>query len=105
MSGPSVVSSASRSRSSTPTPSTASSRRSSAMAETRVRIEIAFDGGQVLAAFVPAEAADDLERALGQGNDAAFALEAEDGRYTVSLRRVVYVKRFTREARVGFTPA
>ena len=75
------------------------------MAETRVRIEIAFDGGQVLAAFVPADAADELERALGQGNDAAFALEAEDGRYTVSLRRVVYVKRFTREARVGFTPA
>jgi hypothetical protein len=71
----------------------------------RVRIEIAFDGGQVLAAFVGAQVADDLERALGQGGDGSFALEAEDGRYTVSLRRVVYVKRFTREARVGFTPA
>jgi hypothetical protein len=71
----------------------------------RVRIEIAFDGGQVLAAFVGAQVADDLERDLGQGGDGSFALEAEDGRYTVSLRRVVYVKRFTREARVGFTPA
>ncbi len=59
----------------------------------------------VLAAFVPAESADELERALGGGGDGSFALEAEDGRYTVSLRRVVYVKRFTREARVGFTPA
>lgn len=75
------------------------------MADTRVRIEVAFDGGQVLAAFVPSEAADELERSLGQGGDGSFALEAEDGRYTVSLRRVVYVKRFTREARVGFTPS
>jgi hypothetical protein len=75
------------------------------MADTRVRIEIAFDGGQVLAAFVPAESVDELERALGQSGDGSFALEAEDGRYTVSLRRVVYVKRFTREARVGFTPS
>ena len=75
------------------------------MADSRVRIEIAFDGGQVLAAFVPGDAADELERALGGAGDGSFALEAEDGRYTVSLRRVVYVKRFTREARVGFTPS
>ena len=34
-----------------------------------------------------------------------FALDSEDGRYTVSLRRVVYVKRFVREGRVGFTSA
>jgi hypothetical protein len=75
------------------------------MAEARVRIEIAFDGGQVLAAFVPADVADALERALGQSGEDAFALEAEDGRYTVSLRRVVYVKRFMRDSRVGFTPS
>jgi hypothetical protein len=75
------------------------------MAEARVRIEIAFDGGQVLAAFVPADVADSLERALGQSGEDAFALEAADGRYTVSLRRVVYVKRFTRDSRVGFTPS
>jgi hypothetical protein len=29
-------------------------------------------------------------------------LEAEDARYIVALRRVVYVRRFRREARVGF---
>lgn len=75
------------------------------MAEERIRIEIAFDGGQIMAAFVLAGVAEELERSLGQGGDGAFALDAEDGRYTVSLRRVVYVKRFTREARVGFTPA
>ena len=75
------------------------------MAESRIRIEIAFDGGQVLAAFVPEQAANELERALGEGGDGSFPLDAEDGRYTISLRRVVYIKRFTREARVGFTPA
>jgi hypothetical protein len=73
-------------------------------AEERVRIEVAFDGGQIMAAFVSAQAAEELERMLGQSPDSAYSLEADDGRYTVSLRRVVYVKRFTREARVGFTP-
>jgi hypothetical protein len=54
---------------------------------------------------VDPKAADELERALGDGREAAFSLDAEDGRYTVSLKRVVYVKRFMREGRVGFTSA
>jgi hypothetical protein len=74
------------------------------MAE-NVRIEIGFDGGQVMGSLVDASTADELERVLGKGGDGAFSLEAEDGRYTVALKRVVYVKRFTREARVGFTPS
>jgi hypothetical protein len=73
------------------------------MAEERVRIEIAFDGGQIMAANVELSAADALERALDEGRDGALPLEAEDGRYTVVLRRVVYLKRFSREGRVGFT--
>ena len=72
-------------------------------AEERVRIEIAFDGGQIMGAYVALSAADELERALGQGSDGSVALDAEDGRYTVVLRRVVYVKRFAREGRVGFS--
>ena len=82
----------------------ASSRRSSALADDRVRIEIGFDGGQVMGAVVETGTVDELERSLGQNTDGAFAIESEDGRYTISLRRIVYVKRFTREARVGFTP-
>jgi hypothetical protein len=74
------------------------------LAEERVRIEIGFDGGQVMGALVEVDTGDELERALGQDGDGSFAIEAEDGRYTVSLRRIVYIKRFTREARVGFTP-
>ena len=57
-----------------------------------------------MGALVEVGAADELEKALDDGGEGAFAIEAEDGRYTISLRRIVYVKRFTREARVGFTP-
>ena len=74
------------------------------MAEERVRVEIGFDGGQIMGAYVELDGADNLEQALDEDRDGSLALEAEDGRYTVSLRRVVYVKRFTREGRVGFTP-
>ena len=74
----------------------------------RVRIEVAFDGGQIMGAFVTPASADALEQALGSADvragagDAALALEAEDGRYTIALQRVVYVKRFARDSRVGF---
>jgi hypothetical protein len=68
----------------------------------RVRIEIAFDGQQVLSVLVTPQTADDLDRALAGDHDSAFAFEADDGRYTLTLGRVVYVKRFARESRVGF---
>lgn len=57
-----------------------------------------------MGAVVETGTVDELERSLGNGTEGAFAIESEDGRYTISLRRIVYVKRFTREARVGFTP-
>jgi len=72
------------------------------MADERARIEIAFDAGQAMAVLVSVETADALEQALNGGNEGAFTLEAEDGQYTLALRRVVYVKRFARESRVGF---
>jgi hypothetical protein len=72
------------------------------MAAERVRIEIAFDGGHVVSALVPVDGAEALERALAAGGEESLTLDADDGRYTVSLRRVLYIKRFAREARVGF---
>ena len=69
----------------------------------RVRIEIGFDGGQVMSAYVETGSADELEQSLGAGGVGAFQLDAEDGRYTVTLPRIVYVKRFSREGRVGFS--
>ena len=71
------------------------------MADERVRIEIAFEGGQVVAVLVTPATADELTLALSS-EDIAYSFDADDGHYTVALRRVVYVKRFARESRVGF---
>jgi hypothetical protein len=68
----------------------------------RIRIEIAFDGQQVLSVLVPVSTAEDLDRALAGDHDSAYSFEADDGRYTISLQRVVFVKRWARESRVGF---
>ena len=68
----------------------------------QVRIEVAFAGGQILGALVTTASADALERALAEGGDPALALEASDARYTIAVEKVVYVKRFARESRVGF---
>ena len=73
------------------------------MAEDRIRIEIGFDGGQVMSAYVQVAAADELEQSLDGSSGGTAQIEAEDGRYTISLARVVYVKRFSREGRVGFS--
>ena len=67
----------------------------------RIRIEIAFEGTQVLNVYVPTATAEDLDRALAGAHD-SLSFEAEDGRYTISVAKVVYVKRFARESRVGF---
>lgn len=73
------------------------------MAEDLARIEIGFQGGDVLAVRVPLGEADSLEAALRARQDAVCELNAEDGRFLVALQRVLYVKRYAREARVGFT--
>jgi hypothetical protein len=67
-----------------------------------LRIEIAFDGGQTISLLVSGVDADALERALEEGGMDALTVEADTGRYTVALRRVVYVRRFSRDSRVGF---
>lgn len=67
-----------------------------------VRIEIAFDGGQIMGAIVTSSGADELERALAEADVETYVLDTSDGRYTVALRRIVYVKRYARESRVGF---
>jgi hypothetical protein len=68
----------------------------------RVRVEIGFDGGQIMGALVDIAAADRLEKALAGGEEGSLALDVEDGCYTVALSRIVYVKRFARDGRVGF---
>jgi hypothetical protein len=64
-----------------------------------------------MGALVTPSGADALEQALGSAElragtgDAALSLDAEDGRYTIALQRVVYVKRLrpgkSRRVRLG----
>ena len=72
------------------------------MSNDRVRIEVAFDGGQVIATNVAVSDANALEQALGTGGTDTYTLDADDGHYTIALRQVVWIKRFARESRVGF---
>ena len=80
----------------------ASCRSWSPVADDRVRIEVGFEGGGALSALTSTNLVDELERMLAGGSDGAFAIDAEDGRYTLVLRQIVYLKRFSRESRVGF---
>jgi len=65
-----------------------------------VRVEIGFEGGQILSWLVTVDSADALDRKLG--GSGTLALESQEGTITVILERVVYVKRHARESRVGF---
>jgi hypothetical protein len=67
----------------------------------RTWLEIAFEGGQALRLAVSLEIAEGLDRALF-ARDESYAFDAEDGRYTLVLGKVVFVKRSTRGSTVGF---
>ena len=70
--------------------------------EDSVRVELCFDGGQIVGAMVTVQGADELERAVAAQGGGTVMLDASDGRYTVVLSRLVYMKRYARESRVGF---
>jgi hypothetical protein len=68
--------------------------------ETRVHLEIAFEGGQTVGAWVEPAAAEALREALARA-DGTFELHAEDGVYVIPLRAVVYAKRHAKDARTA----
>jgi hypothetical protein len=68
----------------------------------RVRVEVGFEGGQVIGGFVDAASATELERALHEDGPRVIVLETEDGPYHVVVPRVSYFRRFNRASRVGF---
>ena len=68
----------------------------------RVRVEVGFDGGQVIGGFVTVATADQLERALHEDGPRVVVLDTEDGPYHVVVPRVAYFRRFARAGRVGF---
>jgi hypothetical protein len=68
-----------------------------------VRVEIGLRGREGLTARIPLKDAEDLEQRLRAGEDTVVDLQAEDARYLVVLAHVLYVKRYARESRVGFS--
>jgi hypothetical protein len=68
----------------------------------RVRIELGFQGGQIVGAFVAQGSADALESALHHDGPRVVVLESEDGPIHVVVPQVAYFKRVVRAGRVGF---
>lgn len=72
------------------------------MADDRVRLEIAFRSGQTLTVEVMLATADELDNALAKGDPDSIVFDATDGRYSVVVRMITFVKRFAPGGRVGF---
>jgi hypothetical protein len=73
------------------------------MADETSRIDIGFQGGQVLPARVKQSSFDGLRTALSDERaERWFELEAQDSRISIDLSQVVYVRIGTDEQRVGF---
>ncbi|MGH2713492.1 MAG: hypothetical protein ACRDM7_06330 [Thermoleophilaceae bacterium] len=73
------------------------------MAEEIRRIDIGFQGGQVLPARVKQPAYDELASALTVGRSQRwFELETLDSKISVDLSQVVYVRVDTEAQHVGF---
>lgn len=72
------------------------------MAELR-RLDVGFQGGQVLAVRSPVDAYDKLEKALGDDEAERWhTLETDDSEILVDLAQVVYVRRDSGNQKVGF---
>jgi DNA-binding beta-propeller fold protein YncE len=71
----------------------------------RVRIEVGFQGGQVIGSFVTTGSADQLEQALHHDGPRVVVLDTDEGPYHVVVPEVAYLRRFNRAGRVGFTAA
>ena len=72
------------------------------MADDFVRVEIGFAGGQILSWLINPASADALDRKVSAGGSGTVELDAQEGTVTVLLDQVQYVKRYSRESRVGF---
>jgi hypothetical protein len=67
------------------------------------RIDIGFQGGQVLPARVRNEEYETLRKALGDERASRwFELKTQDSEVAIDLAQVVYVRLDTEEHRVGF---
>ena len=73
------------------------------MADTARRIDIGFQGGQVLSVRVSGEVHDAFRKALSDSSSERwFELQTQDSEVHIDLSQVVYVRLDTDEHRVGF---
>jgi hypothetical protein len=73
------------------------------MADTPRRIDIGFQGGQVLPVRVTPEVHEGFRKALSDSaSDRWFELHTQDSEVHIDLSQVVYVRLDTDEHRVGF---
>jgi hypothetical protein len=68
----------------------------------RDRVEIGFDGGQVLAVRLNQKQLGDLRKALDKG-EGLHDISTEDGDLAVDLDEVIFVRVAAPEHRIGFT--
>jgi hypothetical protein len=67
------------------------------------RIDIGFQGGQVLSVRVKTDEYESLRRALGNEKaDRWYELKTQDSEVALDLAQIVYVRLDTEEHRVGF---
>jgi hypothetical protein len=73
------------------------------VAKTFKRIDIGFEGGQVLSARVEEDAYEGLHKALGDGSSGGWhRLKSQDAEVAIDVSKVVYLRVDTDEPRVGF---
>jgi hypothetical protein len=73
------------------------------MAETPRRIDIGFQGGQVLPVRVTQEVFESFKKALSDSSSERwFDLKTQDSEVHIDLSQVVYARLDTEEHRVGF---
>jgi alpha-acetolactate decarboxylase len=68
----------------------------------KVRVEVGFDGGQIMNSLIASTSATALEEALGNPDIGTVTLDSSEGALIVVLAHVAYVKRHTRGGQVGF---
>jgi hypothetical protein len=73
------------------------------MADEHRRIDIGFQGGQVLPARVKQEAYENLRKALDDSSAERWhVLDTQDSEVALDLSQVVYLRLDTEDQRVGF---
>jgi hypothetical protein len=73
------------------------------MSTEAIQIELGFEGSGVLRCTLAAAELERLERAYVAGKDGPVELATEEGKLTVDLRRVVYVRQLRGSRPVSFT--